>query len=497
MTGTARDARRWGVQNSARARSAHAVFVTLVAVAAVVAALWGRRPASLVVTSIALVVFGLGFRTVRETAPAWRAVLVGMAVLTFDAACSVVLPAVTGDPGAAASITTVALPVGFAGLLAGSILLVSPRGRRHPGAVIDTALVAVTATTVLWAVLLRPHLDAVAAGPVTVVGTVLVLLIFGGMTGALARAWISQETRHAGLGYVLLSAAAGLVGNALKALTAGDDPSGAPWWIAILWAVAYGGLAAASLHPSSVAVAPPPPDERLTPWRLVHLGLALITVPAIVGTQAALGRHVDGILVAASAAVVVPLVLARVAILARLYHSAQERLAHLAEHDELTGLPNRRAVTAHLHDALARVAAGRSPGAVVAFVDLDDFKSVNDGLGHPTGDRLLRAVSERLRARLRGTDVLARFGGDEFLVVCEGDPDHLEQRVRDVLDGALAEPFDLGGTVLDCRASLGTFVVHPGTTPHLDEVLSAADAAMYREKGRAPGRLTRQAARSR
>jgi len=87
VTGTARDARRWGVQNSARARSAHAVFVTLVAVAAVVAVLWGRRPASLVVTSIALVVFGLGFRTVRETAPAWRAVLVGMAVLTFDAAC--------------------------------------------------------------------------------------------------------------------------------------------------------------------------------------------------------------------------------------------------------------------------------------------------------------------------------------------------------------------------------------------------------------------------
>lgn len=472
------------MQNSARARSAHLVFVTVVVAAAVVALLLGRRPASLVAAGSVLLVIGKQVRTGRETTPAWRAVLAGVAVLTFDAACSVVLPLLTGDPAAAGPISTVALPLGYGGLLAGSILLVSPRGRRHPGAVIDSALVAVTATSVLWAVLLRPHLDAESTDLPTVVGTVVVLLLFGAMTGALTRSWLVQDTRHAGLGYVVVAAAAGFTGNALKALTANDDPMGAPWWVAILWAVAYGGLAATSLHPSGASVALPPADERLDRSRLLGLGVALLTVPAIVGTQAALGASVDGILVAANAAVVVPLVLARVAILARLYHSAQERLAHLAEHDELTGLANRRAVTAHLRRLLARVSAGRSPGAVVAFVDLDDFKAVNDGLGHPTGDRLLRAVADRLRSRVREFDVIARFGGDEFLIVCEGEADHLENRVREALDGALAEPFDLDGTVLTCRASLGTFVVHPGTTPDLDEVLSTADAAMYREKGR-------------
>lgn len=477
------------MRRPANARTAHLVFAVLVITVAVVAVTAGRRPAALVATATALVVIGRQVAVGLATGPAWRAVLAGVAVLTLDALGSVAVPALTGIPDAASGLSAVALPLGFLGLLAGPLLLVSPPGRRNPGALIDAALVAVTATTVLWAVVLRPQLDRIDATPATVVTSVLTVLLFGGMTGALLRSFLAQGARHAGVGYVLVSATAGLAGNAFKVLATDDAAVGAPWWVAVFWGLAYGGLAAASLHPSGAAVAVPPSAERLTRTRILGLGGALLAAPVIVGLQAGLGSPVDGVLVAANAVVVVPLVLGRVAMLARLYHAAEARLAHLAEHDELTGLANRRAVTSALRETLARVSDGSSPGAVVAFLDLDDFKSVNDGLGHPTGDRLLVAVSERLRGRLRAGDTVARFGGDEFLILCEGDPEAVERRIRETVAAALAEPFELDGTRLTCRASVGTRAVHPGESTPVDEVLSAADAEMYRHKGR-PARAT-------
>lgn len=473
------------MQRVTPARTAHLAFVGLVAAVALVATFFGRHPATLLATFTASVTIASQMRRGRATTPAWRPVLAGVVVLTLDAAASLVLTLVTDEPVANNPFTIVSLPVGFALLLLGCLLLVSPAGRRNFGALIDAALVAVTATSILWAVLLRPHLDRVDADPLTLVAAVLTVLVFGGMTGALVKSWLAQGGRHAGTGYVLASAAAGFTGNALKVLSMQDPALGAPWWIAIFWGVAYAGASAAALHPTGASVAVPNEDERLTRTRVVGLAAALLAAPAIVGAQAQLGAQVDGVLIAANAVVVVPLVLARLWIVAEQLRQAQERLAHLAEHDELTGLANRRAVTASLRQTLARVADGRVPGALVAFVDLDDFKSVNDGLGHPVGDRLLVAVATRLRTRLRASDVVARFGGDEFLIVCEGEPEQLEERVRRALEGLLDEPFDVGDAVLECRASLGTALVRAGETPDLDELLSTADAAMYRQKGRA------------
>ena len=472
------------MRGPAHARTAHVVFAVLVVTVAVVAATCGRRPAALVATATALLVIGRQVLTGRARGPAWRAVLTGVAVLTLDALCSVVLPALTGSPDAASGISAIALPLGFLGLLAGPILLVSPPGRRNPGALIDAALVAAAATSVLWAVALRPQLDRTQASPAIVVTTVLAVLLFGAMTGALLRTFLAQGARHVGVGYVLVSATAGLAGNAFKVLSTDDAAVGAPWWVAVFWGLAYAGLTAASLHPLGSDVAVPAAAERLTGTRIVGLGAALLSAPVIVGVQAARGAPVDGILVAANAVVVVPLVLARVAMLARLYHAAEARLAHLAGHDELTGLANRRAVTSTLREVLDRVSQRQSPGAVVAFLDLDDFKAVNDGLGHPTGDRLLVAVSERLRGRLRAEDTVARFGGDEFLILCEGEPELVERRIRETVAAALDEPFELDGTRLTCRASVGTLALHPGESAPVDEVLSAADAEMYRHKGR-------------
>jgi len=106
---------------------------------------------------------------------------------------------------------------------------------------------------------------------------------------------------------------------------------------------------------------------------------------------------------------------------------AAEQLRYAARHDELTGLPNRSYLMHILHE---RLTTSEVDEVVVLFVDLDQFKVVNDSLGHEVGDQLLRVVSERLRSALREDDVLARFGGDEFIVVLAGEPVDVAERLR-------------------------------------------------------------------
>jgi diguanylate cyclase len=145
--------------------------------------------------------------------------------------------------------------------------------------------------------------------------------------------------------------------------------------------------------------------------------------------------------------------------------------------DPLTGIPNRRALLESLQQSLAQPArAGR--GVAVAFIDLDGFKSVNDRLGHDAGDRFLVEVARRLSDAARAGETVARYGGDEFVVVSEvAPPDELESR----LARAIAGRYELAGVRIDyAGASIGT------TTARADEpaeaVLARADAAMYEAK---------------
>jgi diguanylate cyclase (GGDEF)-like protein/PAS domain S-box-containing protein len=168
----------------------------------------------------------------------------------------------------------------------------------------------------------------------------------------------------------------------------------------------------------------------------------------------------------------------------------EEQLAYLAYHDALTGLPNRILVEQEIDLALAR--ARRAGGAAaLMFVDLDDFKEVNDRLGHAAGDRLLASVSARLRSVLRDSDVLARQGGDEFLVLLgdlSDEPTAAAESVGGKLLNALLEPFVVAGTEVRTGASIGVSL-YPDDAADTEALLRHADVAMYRAKAAGGGRL--------
>jgi diguanylate cyclase (GGDEF)-like protein/PAS domain S-box-containing protein len=160
---------------------------------------------------------------------------------------------------------------------------------------------------------------------------------------------------------------------------------------------------------------------------------------------------------------------------------AESALSYQANHDSLTGLPNRALFEERLRDATDRRRAGRTDGKVaVLFVDLDDFKVVNDSLGHEAGDRLLTVVAERLRNVVRPQDVIARFGGDEFTVLLADVADEAEaRRVADRMAHALLGPIVLDGERRYVTASIGLSMSESNDSHAL---LRDADAAMYRAK---------------
>ena len=165
-------------------------------------------------------------------------------------------------------------------------------------------------------------------------------------------------------------------------------------------------------------------------------------------------------------------------------------LERRASHDPLTGLPNRHAFVERIGQALRRTRRKQNSRKVgVLFMDLDGFKTINDSLGHEAGDRLLVAVAECLRNRLRTEDVLARFGGDEFAVLLEDTAGTSEAiRVAQRIAEDLREPF----TVDDFQVSVNTSIgITLGTAQAKDDperMLREADSAMYRAKEEGPGR---------
>jgi diguanylate cyclase (GGDEF)-like protein len=159
----------------------------------------------------------------------------------------------------------------------------------------------------------------------------------------------------------------------------------------------------------------------------------------------------------------------------------QEELRQLATVDELTGLANRRGFFA-LGEHQLLVAARTRAAIALLFVDVDGLKSVNDALGHSTGDRLLKEAADVLRETIRGSDLAGRLGGDEFCVLLMGDPEldaeRAVQRLRDTTAAHNARP----GRQYHISLSIGVSALAPGRSVTLEELIDAADEEMYEDK---------------
>ncbi|MGX6605309.1 diguanylate cyclase domain-containing protein [Micromonosporaceae bacterium Da 78-11] len=373
---------------------------------------------------------------------------------------------------------------GHATLLFAAITLVRRRARNDIGGMLDVSVAALGLGGLLWTALLFPELQRRGAAGGDQMAILVSILVLAGVLGALLRVWFAGG-RLPALGYLLLGLTVALVGNIALARTTGALVAGRDVHIELLFMIAYGCVGLAMLQPSVFDLTVPgaAPADKLSTGRLVLLALALVAGPVTGGLREMIGLTADGPLLAVGSLLVTPLVMIRVGRLARQRELAESRLRHQATHDLLTGLPNRAELLTRLTDALDRERAAGQASVVLLFCDLNGFKAVNDRLGHLAGDQLLTEVGRRIRAGLRAGDTLARYGGDEFLLLCEDSAQadaalRLTEHVRE----ALAAPFLLSGEPVSIGSSVGAMISDGDLGA--DELISRADQAMYRAKQR-------------
>ena len=166
-------------------------------------------------------------------------------------------------------------------------------------------------------------------------------------------------------------------------------------------------------------------------------------------------------------------------------HRAEESIAHMARHDALTQLPNRVLLREKMAEGLARVESAAESMAVF-YLDLDNFKGVNDTLGHPIGDKLLGIIAERMRSAVADGDTIARLGGDEFAVLqCNSSAEAARSLARRLVE-IISEPIEIDGQEINSGVSIG-IALAPDDGTAADHLMKCADLALYRAKAEGRG----------
>jgi diguanylate cyclase (GGDEF)-like protein len=260
-----------------------------------------------------------------------------------------------------------------------------------------------------------------------------------------------------------------------------------------VWLVAYVLFAMSAIHPTMAVIFEPRPIAvaLLGPIRLALLAAAMLVGPALLAIGNTDGDGIASV-VAVATAILSVLVLIRLAgVVGHLARDIERRtvleaqLSYQAFHDPLTGLANRR----RFIDAVGDSISSRK-GSAVLFIDLDDFKHVNDQMGHDAGDALLSAVGHRIVSAIRPDDLGCRIGGDEFAVLLPATAalTEAETVARRLLD-ALGAPVEIEGRELVVPASIGVATAAVVETLAVDELLRRADVAMYQAKAQGKNRL--------
>ena len=360
--------------------------------------------------------------------------------------------------------------------------------RRHSagiGSILDASILTAAAASMLWMMVVEPTLADTTRAPIEALVATAYPLADIVMIGLLLRILLDRQGSNPALLLFASGVAAFLVSDLIYSVLAVQGSySAGP--VDLGWIMGYTLWGAAALHPSMAAnVARAPADGRISNRRLAALAVVSL-VPLIIAVTEQL-RHgaVEPMPAIIASAVMFVLVVARLSGVVSTQRSLidertrmQGALERLSVEDALTGLSNRRGFSSRLADALAR-----DPRQVaVLCMDLDDFKIVNDSLGHPVGDAVLATVAQRLRANVRSRDTVARLGGDEFAVLmtdCAGPEPALALATR--LVAAIEEPIVIEGVSVRTSGSFGIAVSGPAGTDAMS-LMRDADVALYRAK---------------
>ena len=383
------------------------------------------------------------------------------------------------------SIADIAYLAGYPMLAAGLLALVVARGGREAlPAAADGLVVGIIATLGVWHFLI----DSVATGSITEVviaaaypvADVLLLACLAWLVTASA-AWSPAA------GWIAANVVVTVGADLWYAVDVARGGSGEGPLMDAVYVVSYLPMALAAMHPTARALAwrvPLGGAAASGRSRVIVLGAGVVSAP-FVGMMAAMEGHSSVFLVvtAALSAVIVGRMTGVVSRASRdqaALAASEELLTRRATHDDLTGLPNRRAL---LEELTRRLGGAREGVVVLVVADLDDFNLVNDGLGHATGDELLRKVADRVRGAARGDEFVARIGGDEFVLLTSaadgaGDAMAIARRVSAVLEA----PFMLTSGEVYVGASLGVALADGTEGRDAQELLQDAGIALYRAR---------------
>jgi diguanylate cyclase (GGDEF)-like protein len=471
-----------------RHRAALAVTVVGAALATTWVALPSGVPAMLCYEGIAfgavaLLVAGM---LVRKPAPRWPW-LAFAAAFFLTAAGDFVwdYTELTGHgPGYSSMLASVAYLASYPLCVVAAVGLLGARSRRRDLTVLTDGFVyGVGAWLALWVPLVTPQLRGGGLGVWDWIPTVAYPPLDVLVIVALWRVGRGDLRFSVPWRLVITGLGAMFVADTLFALFSMPDTGPLARVVNVLWLVPYVAVAAAAVDPDMARLqADPEPRWVPTSHRARLAGIAAaLAVPAVLLIAVPQAVAVEPLVVAIATLLLLTGAAIRVMGTISKHRDAEIELAWQASHDPLTGCGNRDALLEHLA-VVARRSRHRRIGYSVLFLDLDQFKVVNDSLGHNAGDDLLVEVSDRIRHAVREDDFVARFGGDEFVVVCTTTSDRSEaDAVAARILSSFDDPFEVAGTDVHVSASIG--IVQPRENADDPEtVLRDADLAMYRAK---------------